>query len=60
MLYDTLKSLLGSPSVLNLEEAARLQRRNDALAALEVELESLEQELAEWEAVCGVWDEDVA
>ena len=60
MLYDTLKSLLGSSSITNIEDAARLMRRNDALDELEVELESLEAELAEWESVCGVWDEEEA
>jgi len=60
MLYDTLKSLLGSASVVNIEDAARMARRNDVLESLEVELESLEAELAEWEAVCGVWSEEDA
>jgi hypothetical protein len=60
MFYDALKQLLGSPSVLNLEDAARMMRRNDALASLEVELDSLERELAEWELVCGVWSEEDA
>jgi hypothetical protein len=60
MFYDTLKQLLGAPAVLNLADAARMMRRNDALAELEVELESLESELAEWESACGVWDEEDA
>ena len=60
MFYDTLKSLLGSSSIANLEEASRIMRRNDTLESLEIEVESLEAELAEWESVCGVWSEEDA
>jgi hypothetical protein len=60
MLYDTLKSLLGSASVVNIDEAARMSRRNDVLESLEIEIETLEAELAEWESVCGVWSEEDA
>lgn len=60
MIYDTLKSLYGSASLINLEDASRLQRQQEALAEIEAELETLEAELAEWESACGFWDEDAA
>ena len=52
MIYDVLKAQLGS-ATLDLTHTK-------TLAALEIELETLEAELAEWESVCGVCDEDAA
>jgi hypothetical protein len=60
MFYDTLKSILGSSSVVNLHEATKMQRQAELLEEIEIELETLEQHLAEWECVCGVYEEEVA
>ena len=60
MFYDSLKTLLGSSSVINLHDASKLQRQAELLEEIEMEIETLEQHLAEWEAVCGFYEEDVA
>jgi hypothetical protein len=60
MFYDTLKSILGSSSIVNLHDAGKLQRQAELIDEIEIELDVLEQQLAEWECVCGVYEEEAA